>query len=98
MGIVVCVYTGLLNMLLVQYWVTTHFIFCLPAGAVEPVSVGLVVYSACYSSDFYIRQHDLLHRLLWQEFFFTGESLYFHFMDCLFLLDLIMVNPCLTNL
>ena len=39
MGILVCVYSGLLNMLQVRYWVIAHFIFCLPAGAVEPVSV-----------------------------------------------------------
>ena len=54
MGILVCVYTGLLNILQVWYWVTAHFTFCLPAGAVELVSVVLVVYSAHYSSDFYI--------------------------------------------
>ena len=48
-----CVYTGLLNMLQVRYWITAHFTFCLPAGAVKPVSVVLVVYSAHQSSDFY---------------------------------------------
>ena len=42
MGILVCVYTGLLNMLQVRYLVTAHFIFCLPAEAVEPVSVVIV--------------------------------------------------------
>ena len=52
----ICVYTGLLNMLQVWYRVTTHFTFCLPAGAVELVSVVLVVYSARYSSDFYFRR------------------------------------------
>ena len=33
---------AMLNMLQAQNWVTTHFIFCLPAGAIEPVSVVLV--------------------------------------------------------
>ena len=47
MGILVCVYTGLLNMLQVRYWITAHSTFCLLAGAIEPVSVVLVVYSAC---------------------------------------------------
>ena len=53
MGILVCVYTGLLNMLQVRYWITAYFTFCLPPGAVEPVSVVLVVYSAHQSCDFY---------------------------------------------
>ena len=46
MGILVCVYAGLLNKLQVRNWVTAHFTFRLPAGAVELVSVVLAVYSA----------------------------------------------------
>ena len=38
MDILVCVYIGLLKMLQAQYWVTAHFVFCLPSGAVELVS------------------------------------------------------------
>ena len=52
MGILLCVYTGLLNMLQVRYWVTAYFTFCPPTGAVEPVSIVLV-YSAHWSNDFY---------------------------------------------
>ena len=38
----VYVYTGLLNMLQVRYWVIDHFNFCQPAEAVEPESVVLL--------------------------------------------------------
>ena len=52
LGILMCVYTGLLNMLQVRYLITVHFTFCLSAEAFKPVSV---VYSARSSCDFYIQ-------------------------------------------
>ena len=45
-------------MLQVPYRVTAHFTFCLPAGAIERISVVLV-YPARKSSDFFMNKVDL---------------------------------------